>query len=115
LTQYDYRRYALSQPYPGVRLTTLSTSVGRVLLSDLVHTSANPRLNLAIAEAVLGMWPSDIFDSFGLPRSRWLTTLSQTHADQNLSAGSLNQPPTSPFDVIDAVPLREPHKVTRRF
>jgi hypothetical protein len=86
-----------------------------MLHADPEHLPANPRLNLAIAEAVLGMWPSDIFDSFGIPRSRWLTSLSHLPGDQQLALATLDQPPTAPFDVINAYPLRETHKTTRRF
>lgn len=56
-------------PEFSTRQRVLAASFATDLIRDVTHYSANPDLNREIAAGVLACFPSDRFDSHGLPKS----------------------------------------------
>ena len=66
------------------RQKILSVSFATDLLNDQVSYSANPELNREIASGILACFPSDRFDSNGLPKSANAIWLEKSQHDTQM-------------------------------
>lgn len=68
-------------PEHAIRQKILAASFGTDLLRDNIPFAANPDINREIAAGVLSCFPSDRFDSFGLPKSVRAIWLEKSQVD----------------------------------
>jgi len=68
----------------ATRQRTLAASFSADLNRNLIDYSANPDLNQQIASGILACFPSDRFDSNGLPKSARMLWAEKSHSDTQL-------------------------------
>ncbi len=91
-------------PDHTIRLKVLAASFSSDLLRSNIDFAANPDLNREIAAGILGCFPSDRFDSFGLPKSVRTIWLEKSQTDTQLLIDRLvefeNQAETRPTEKV---------------
>lgn len=75
-SQLEFRRYAFAGPEHQVRLQSMTTALQTLLHSPQASKAENPKMNRSVAEAALALLPKDIFDSFGVLKSRGQESIS---------------------------------------
>ena len=98
--QKQFRNYPVSEPIDQVRVQSLVSTIDQSLRRDHNHPAANPRLNENIAEAVLGLMPPELFDSFGLAHSRAQLATSHVASDIEMRTNDIDHPLVAPFDIL---------------
>ena len=105
---YDRSRiydFANDRPLVGSRLRrqqshVMLASFAACLRTETGRFPANPDLNRRIASGVLSCFPSNRFDSSGLPKSMWLLKMEQIHQDTQVMLDDLidedNEQPSGP-------------------
>jgi len=95
---------------PGGRhvWSLLQSSLRAAFHRDLSAVSPNADLNARIAGGILACFPTEVFDSTGLPRSLWSLRLAQTAADAQCMLSQLLAPDPPPV-------LSSSRSIRRRF
>ncbi len=111
---FDCQTTAISQRQLGLARTSaflrsLHTCVLRSWLAStcsreygLSAKPANPRLNTLMSRAVLQMLPHELFDSFGLPRSRETLRAGQPGLESDGNQLDASQPDVLPLNLLSA-------------
>jgi hypothetical protein len=71
--------------------------------------AANPALNRKISSSLLECFPSDRFDSLGLPKSFGMVLLEKTQHDTQLLVDRLLEIENESVEINDELILGEPH------
>lgn len=89
VSDFNREQQESAGPEYNMRQKVLLGSFSKYLADSKTKYSANPELNRKIASGILACFPSDRFDSLGLPKSARMVWLEKSHMDTQVLVDQL--------------------------
>lgn len=105
-SQIDLANGQLASAFVRLHTSGLSQGLWKSLESDVDWRVPNPQLNSRLSRAMLGLLPSQLFDGFGLPKTKQYFRLDRESLESTGKSNDFHDPLVHPLCVLYAEPRK---------